>query len=231
MGFLRKHQKKLFLVITVITIASFSFFGAVTPQAVTEEKPKKIGEKMDGSQIYDKDVKGVVELLQIGGGHLLKTDFIEGGIFSLLAEKYFEQIAPEFKDRLEKAKAASFYSHPQAPFISAIQVWSRYSPQLAKHLREVKAGSCSASTFAAYAKLYVEEQNFPPELLRSILLYEQQNMGSISPDPQLSDSRNLALFGHYTFEDWFGREFSTFLGKFILNTAVIAHENGYRVSL
>ncbi|MBP7074891.1 MAG: hypothetical protein KBA81_05845 [Rhabdochlamydiaceae bacterium] len=230
MQFLRKHQKKLFLVIAGVTLISFAFFGTSSAFGAREIEDKKIGKTIDGSTIYEKDLRALTQLLSQGSSDILRTDLIDTGVFSLLAEKYFGELQGDFSEKLEKAKTAVFYSHPQAPFINAIQVWNRFSPMLAHDLKEVQAGSVNAKTFSTYAKLYLDQQAFPPELLRTILLYEQKNYSWIAPDYQLGDTRALALFGYHTFEEWFGARFSDILGKFILNTAAIAEKKGYKVS-
>ncbi len=230
MQFLRKHQTKLFLLIAGVTLISYAFFGSSSSFGAREVEDKKIGKTIDGSAIYEKDVKMLTQLVSQGSSDILRTDLIETGVFSLLAEKYFEQIQSDFSEKLEKAKTSVFYSHPQAPFINALQVWNRFSPMLAYDLKEVQAGSVNAKTFSTYAKLYLDQQAFPPELLRTILLYEQKNYSWITPDYLLSDTRALTLFGYHSFEEWFGTRFSEIIGKFILNTAALAEKRGYKVS-
>ncbi len=231
MQFLRKHQKKLFIVIAIMTVASFAFFGNSSNFAGREVEDKKVGKNLDGSPIYEKQLRGLAQFLSMGAGDIMRSDFIETGAFSLLAEKYFDEIQGDFQERLQKARTATFYTHPQAPFLNAMQVWNRFSPQLVQDLRQVQAGGVDAKTFSAYAKLYLDQQVFPPELLRTILLYEQQNYSWITPDYSLGDTRALVLFGYHTFEEWFGSRFSNILGKFILNTASIAEKKGYKVTL
>ncbi|MGH2638816.1 MAG: hypothetical protein ACRDF4_05980, partial [Rhabdochlamydiaceae bacterium] len=214
----------MFILIALMTIVSFSSF------AIREVEDKKVGKTFDGSSIYERDLRALTQFLSMGNSDILKSDLIETGAFSLLAEKYFGEIEGDFQGKLQKARTATFYSHPQAPFLNAIQIWNRFSPQLMHDLKEVQVGSVSAKTFSTYAKLYLDERAFPPERLRAILLYEQQNYPWITPDYQLGDTRLLALFGYHTFEEWFGSRFSDILGQFILNTAAIAEKKKYKVS-
>lgn len=230
MQFLRKHQKKLFIVIALMTFASFAFFGNSSSFGVREVEDKKVGKTIDGTAIYDRDLKALTQFLSMGSSDIMRSDLMETGAFSLLAEKYFGEIEGDFQEKLQKARTATFYSHPQAPFLNAVQVWNRFSPQLVQDLRLVQAGSVNPKTFSTYAKLYLDQQAFPPELLRTILLYEQQNYSWITPDYQLGDTRYLSLFGYHSFEEWFGPRFSDILGKFILNTASLAEKKGYKVS-
>ena len=230
MQFLRKHQKKLFIVIVIIMFASFAFFGGSSGMPSREIENKKVGKTVDGKSIYERDLRALTQFLSMGSSEMLRSDLIETGAFSLLAEKYFGEIQEEFQERLQKAQTATFYSHPQAPFINAVQVWNRFSPQLVHDLRDVQSGSLTPKTFSTYSKLFLDQQAFPPELLRTILMYEQQNYSWITPDYSLGDTRHLSLFGYQTFEEWFGSRFSDILGKFILNTASLAEKKGYKVS-
>src|SRR3569832_1578697 len=146
MQFLRKHQKKLFILIAVITALSYLSYGG-----------RDIEEKQGG---HESDLRAVTELLSLGTSDVLKTDLVETGVISLLAEKYFDEIKPDFSEKLEKAKTATFYSHPGAPFINAMQVWNRFSPVLVRDLKAVQAGSLDPKTFSTYAKLYLDQVAF-----------------------------------------------------------------------
>jgi hypothetical protein len=230
MQFLRKYQKILFLVIAIMTVGSFAVSGNFSGAASAAEE-KKIGKTLDGTAIYDRDLKALTHFISLGSNDVLRSDLIDSGAFSLLAEKYFAEIQGDFQEKLQKAKAAVFYSHPQAPFINAVEVWNRYYPPLVQHYQELLSGSLNAKTFSTYAKLYVDQQVFSPELLRTILMYQQHDYKGLPPDYKLNDIRAVSLFGYQTFEEWFGPRFSDILGKFILNTAALAEKKGYKVSL
>ncbi len=230
MKFLRRNQKKVFLVVVIVMFMSFAFLGTQSTVSDREVEDKKIGKTVDGSPIYERDIRALMRLLSIGSSDILRTDLLETGVFSSIAEKYFGEIEGDVQERLQKARTATFYSHPQAPFLNAYEVWNRFCPQLTVHLKEVQTGSCNAKTFLTYAKLYLDQQAFPPEMLRTILMYEQQNYSWMTPDYQLRDTRYLSLFGYQTFEEWFGSRFSDLLGKFILNIAALAKKKGYKVS-
>lgn len=230
MNFLRKHQKKMFIVITVMIIASFCFFGTSATIATREIADKKLAEAIDGSPIMERELHAMVRFLTMGTNEMLSNDFISAGLISILAERYFDEIKDEFQERLEKAKRFSSYAHPQAPFLSASQVWNRIIPQLPRHLAEVQQGDLSPKTFSTYCDLYLDQTIFPPEMLRRYLIYQQQQVSWVSPDMGLSDSRHLALFGYQSFEEWFGPRFTEILGKFLFNAAAIAEQKGYKVT-
>ncbi len=230
MNFLRKHQKKLFIAITVMIIASFTFFGTSATLGTHEIPDKKIGVTINGSPIMERELHAMIRFLSMGTNELLKNDLMSTGLTAILAERYFDELKDEFQERLEKARRFTPYSHPQAPFLSASQVWSRFIPQLPVHLAEVQKGDLSPKTFAAYCDLYLDQIAFPPEILRRILAYQQQQYSWVSPDMGLSDTRRLALFDYQSFEEWFGPRFTEVLGKFLFNAAAIAEEKGYKVT-
>jgi GcvH upstream region-like protein len=230
MNFLRKHQKKMFIVITVMIIASFCFFGTSATLATREISDKKLAQALDGSPIMERELHAMVQFLSMGTNEMLKNDFISTGLMSILAEQYFDELKGEFQERLDKSKRFSGYVHPQAPFLSAAQVWNRFIPQLPQHLAEVQQGDLSPKTFSSYCDLYVDQVTFPPETLRRVLMYQQQQFSWISPDMGLSDARHLALFGYHSFEEWFGPCFTEILGKFLFNAAAIAEQKGYKVT-
>jgi GcvH upstream region-like protein len=230
MNFLRKHQKKMLIVITVMIIASFCFFGTSATLATREIPDKKLAEAIDGSPIMERELHAMVRFLSIGKNEMLSNDFISAGLMTILAERYFDEIKDEFQERLEKAQRFSSYVHPQAPFLSASQIWNRFIPQLPRHLAEVQQGDLSPKTFSIYCDLYLDQTIFSPEMLRRYLIYQQQQVSWVSPDMGLSDSRHLALFGYHSFEEWFGSRFTEILGKFLFNAAAIAEQKGYKVT-
>lgn len=231
MNFLRKHQKKLFIVISVMVIASFSFFGTFSTMNTHEIPDKKIGQAVDGSAIMERELQAMIRFMSIGTNEALKNDLISTGLTTILAERYFGEIQDEFKERLERAKRWTPYAHPQVPFLSATQVWSRHSPKLAYDLGQVQDGELTPETFAKYSELYLDQVAFPPDLLRRVLLYQQQQFSWIPPDRELADERYLALFGYHSFEEWFGTRFTQLLGKFLFNAAAVSSERGHKVSI
>ncbi len=231
MSFLRKHQKKMLIVVTVMIIVSFIFVGTSSTLAGRDIPDKKIGVALDGSSIMERELNALVRFLTMGSNDMLKSDLMSTGLTTILAERYFEELKPDFEERLEKTKRFTPYAHPQAPFLSAQQIWSMYIPELPAHLAAVQQGDLSPKTFSAYSDLYLDQVAFPPELLRRVLIMQQQQFSWVSPDWNLSDARHLALFGYQSFEEWFGPRFTEILGKFLFNAAAIAEKKGYKVTI
>lgn len=228
MIYLRKHQKKLLVIVTVMIIASFTFFGTVNHLRGPEIPSREIGKAVDGSSIRERELQAMIRFLSLGSHETLKNDFFSTGLLTILAEKYFSDVQGDFQERWEKAKRFAPFSHPELPFLSAALVWDRFAPELVRHLDEVKQGPPNASTFAVYIQLYFDQLKFPPEMLARILQYQYQQFNGARSN---FDPRYLSLFGFQNFEEWFGPRFTEILGKFFWNGAVIAEERGYRVTL
>ncbi len=231
MNFLRRHQKKLVLVVSVATLASFTFFGVFNPLPSQGVIDKQVAQALDGSPIMQRQLRAMITFLSLGSHEWIREDLASTGMISILADRYFDKIKDEFQVKLDKVKRSNPYVNPRYPLLKALQVWNQFIPQLPKHLKEVQEGDPSAKTFSIYCDLYLDQVAFPPELLRKILLYKQQKNGSSSPDISLQNPQNLALFGHLSFEEWFGTCFTELLGEFFVNAAIIAEEKGYKVSL
>jgi GcvH upstream region-like protein len=228
--FLRKHQRLLFLIIAIMTIASFSFFGTVTT-LMSEQRPpdRQIAKSIDGSPIMEQEVRSMVQFFSLGNRTPIESDFLTTGLGAILAERYFDTIQEEFSTRLEKAKRYQPYRHPQFPLISAEEAWKRFLPQMRDHLAQVKAGTPSPETFNLYTRLYLDQVAFTPEILRRVLSYEQNRYPGVQPDPAIETSR-LALFGFQSLEEWFGTNYLEKISLFLINTSKIAEEKGYAIS-
>lgn len=230
MKFLRKHQRSLLIVISVMTIASFSFFGTFgTFSANDKVVDKEIAQAIDGTPIMQRDVQSMVRFLSFGNADVVERDLLATGMASILAERYFDAIQDEFQLRLDKIKHYKTYVHPQAPFLNAEEVWKRFIPQMMLHLADLKRDEASPQTFALYCRLYLDQVAFPPDILKRVLSYHQQQYGWIQEDPMMTEER-LSLFGFQSLEEWFGEEFMRRACFFFINTALMAQEKGYTIS-
>jgi GcvH upstream region-like protein len=230
MKFLRKHQRLLFMIIAVMTIASFSFFGTFGTFISDDRAPdREIAKAVDGSPIMEREVQAMVRFFSFGSSTAIEHDFLSTGMGTILAERYFDKIKSDFEPRLEKTKRYQPYRHPQAPFISAEGAWKQFLPQMNDHLGRVKQGDLSPETFSAYIALYLDQTAFTPELLQRVLSYQQKQYQGVQPDPAIEPSR-LALFGFHSLEDWFGPTYLELLSVFLINTSKIAEERDYSIS-
>jgi hypothetical protein len=174
--FFRRFEKQIFGVVAVLVISSFLFFG-------TFEVLFRSGQGSGGRE-------ELIQALDQGYGDA----WLSRGVGEVLLEKAVID--------WEKVESWKPYVHPQAPFISALAIWERVSPDWssewtkARHHREK----------GAMLQLYCLQRNFPPDLLRRFLAYQQTEAGWVRPDPRLYQG-DLSLFSFRRLSDWFGLEF------------------------
>src|SRR5690606_26144463 len=136
-----------------------------------------------------------------------------------------------FEKRLEKAKRFQPYVHPEAPFLSAKNVWDHFAPDLSGEIEALqKEPSANFDVFSHLEKLYLYQCRIHPEMLRQILVYQHRQYPWLQVDQRLNFD-DLALFGYHSAADWFGHNFVDLIAEFILNAAALAVEKGYQVSL
>ena len=247
LDFFRRYQKGLFIVITIVIIISFSFFG--TFQAVhgrdVEDKPAFTA--VDGSKVLSSELNDMVLFLSqdsydtmfsaspFAGNALndgaLAHDIIDTGLATVIVGSYLEEVGADQQVKLEREKRYKTYQHPRAPFISASQVWNYYAPDIAKNLAKMNAqeNAKSMEAFKARVNLFSAERKFPPSYLKQFLRYQETMHKWLSPDANLANY-DLALFGYHNAQDWFGRRFIELAAEFIINAARFAESKGYTVT-
>lgn len=244
---LRKYQRYIFIFVTVIIIASFSFFGTFSTFDEGEKRVDRvIGHAIDGSPMHLLEVKQLAHFIstdredmpQGRGGipnltndGVVRYDFLGTHLADLLVESYFEPLRGEIQMRLDKAKRFRPYAHPEAPFLSARAVWERFLPSINQELDALqKEEVASPGVFSRLSVLCQQQSYFHPEVLRRMLVYQHQQCPWLNIDQRLS-YEDLSLFGFHTAAEWFGHDFLDLVAQFILNGAAAAQEKGYRVSL
>ncbi|HSX11856.1 MAG TPA: hypothetical protein VLF94_09090 [Chlamydiales bacterium] len=245
--FFRKYQRYFFLVITVVVIASFSFFGTYsTFGGETERRDYVVGRAVDGSPMMLSEIQKLSRFISTdredslqGRGvppnfcnnGVIRYDFLKVKLADLLVAEYFEALKGDFDARLDKAKRFRPYAHPEAPQLSAKAVWDRLIPPLSAELEALQAESVvGKSTFTHLSRLYQCQSHLQPEMLRRILVYQHQQYPWLTIDQRLS-YEDLALFGFHSASDWFGHNFVDLVAEFILNVSTVAEEKGYTVSM
>lgn len=245
--FLRRHQRYFFVVITIVIVISFSFFGTYSTLEHPSYGDHVVSTSVDGQKVYHSDIEEMslfigsdaVDKLVWGGewgpnflnDGVIVRDFLQTGLAEQLVEAYRLNLTQELQQRLEKEKRYNLYSNPLAPFISAETIYGYFAPQIPETMSDLKSASDAASpaAFQARAQLYLAERSFPARALRQVLKYQEQQYGWVKPDPTL-DRTDLSLFGYHTLEDWFGPKFVRLISQFIINAAKIAERQGYRVT-
>jgi len=245
--FFRKYQKIFFIIITVVIIISFSFFGTYSALSSTERSDPVAFTTVDGSRVARSELEEMVAFIStdsqdklLFGGQwgpnflndgVLKHDFLENGLAPLLLARHRDKLRRDLEQRHAKEKHFALYSHPQAEFLSVETAWSYFAPQMKGHFAKLKRAQDPASeeAFEARRALFLGEKQLPAPMLKRLLAYQERQYPWLSPDPALPYA-DLSLFGHHTFEDWFGPRFLRLAAQFIINSARIAEREGYRVT-
>src|SRR5579872_2037973 len=112
MNFLRKHQKKMLIIVTVMIIASFTFFGTASTLNSRDIPDKKVAVALDGSPIMERELQVMIRFMAMGRHEMLKDDLMMAGLTTILAERYFDEFKGDFEEKLEKARRFTPYAHP-----------------------------------------------------------------------------------------------------------------------
>lgn len=229
--FFRKYQRFFMILVAVIIVISFSFFGAyVSMDSLEKKKDFVVGKAIDGSDLRYSEVRQLSSLMGMqGSGGLFDRAFLKTGTADLLSKTYFDALQGEWRSRLSKARAARFYVHPAAPFLDARGVWSQLAPGLIDEVQKLQSlDEADSQFFSIWSNIYSLQQSIPSELVRRVLLY-QQNQAGLPMDSRLLNI-DFALFDCKTLEDWFGRNFIDLASQVILNGAALAKQQGMKVS-
>lgn len=247
LGFFRKYQRYFFVVITIVIVISFSFFGTYSTLGSDQWREQVAFTAVDGSDVtrYELDEMAVFlssdneDKILFGGAWgpnflndgVIRKDFLETGIGEELIVAYIDGIQEDLQRRHEKEKKFQLYSHPQAPFLSVANVWGYFAPQMKTFFDTIQKADDPAHPKAIDARiqLFLAEKKVPQSTVKQLMKYQERQYNWISPDPNLART-DLSLFGYHTVEDWFGPRFVRLVSQFIINTAKIAEEKGYSVS-
>lgn len=239
--YFRKHQRKFFIVITVVVIISFSFFGTFSLlQDYTHAPNDKVyATAFDGSKLMESDVKQMSYFLSsdqgMEGGNLLndgviRKDFIETKFAHSIFANYFKTLQPQLSQIFEKMRRFQPYEHPNAPFLSASLLWERFHPKINENMKLVKQKtSFGAEEFNLLSDLYLQQYEFPASALKRWVLFQLKQNPQIPFDQRLYND-DLTLFGFHTAADWFSQEFVDIASQFILNGAILAEKEGYKIT-
>jgi len=245
--FFRRYQKFFFLVITIVIVISFSFFGTFQAMQGRHVEDKVAFTAIDGSKIYTSELNDMVAFLSRDASDIyvslnpfaanalndgvIAEDILQTGLGQVIAKQYLEQIGDELQPKLEREKRYVSYRHPKAPFLSAEQVWAYYAPDIKTNITELqKSDDAKAQkAFRVRTALYLAQRNFPPAYLKQFLRYQESMHKWLSHDPAL-DHQDVSLFGYHNVQEWFGRRFIELSAECIINAAKMAEQKGYMVN-
>lgn len=243
MQFFRKYQRIFFIVLTVIIIASFSFFGTysafasrevddpvmVSHERIGDVRASEMGawERFLGSDAEDKWLSGGVWGPNFLNDGVLKKDFLQTGLAEEVAEPFIEKLGLSAK--VEREKRFTGYVHPKASFVSAEAAWNLFAPKINEQLQVLKKAQDEKALLGAKVALYLEERKFPAPFLRQVLMYQQGQYEWIVQDPALQQ-KDLSLFGYHTLEDWFGPHFLRLCAQVVMHSAKVAEAKGFKIT-
>ena len=245
--FFRKHQRFFFIIIAFFIIVTFAFFGTNTSlREVKKVKDKQIAVALDGSKIKLSDIDVLSYFIATDSSDtsvsqnslrpnlfndgVLRNDFIQSGLAKALFEKYFDKLKPSLKRQFTKVQSFTPYSHFYNSDISAKSVWENFNPTILEKLNEIqKEKEVSIKFVSLLIDLYLEEMKFPSEYLKRILIYQERQSKSRQQDIRLYQD-DLSLFGFKNAMEWFGKDFLDLVSQVIINSSVVASQNGYKVS-
>lgn len=246
--FFRKYQRYFFIVIAVVIVISFSFFGThqtINTPSKVDDRP--IGKAIDGSNLMRNELDEMIRFLWSDRSDLtlaekgimpnffndgvVRNDLLDSGIGTLLVTSYFDELKEELTERMQKHQQFRPYHHPTAPFISVENLWAQVLPAQKVNLDYFMSDvdEMTPETFGLLVDLYLGESVFPPNILREYLTFQQKHYNWIEPDPAL-ERINLNIFQCRCVEEWFGPRFLELSAQFISNAALLAKKKGYKVS-
>ncbi len=247
LAFFRKYQKAFFIFTTAIIVISFTFFGmigsmggvapakevplikAIDGSTVSVQKVQRMTQFLSSSQQDLKDDKmPSVNLLNPG---VLETQFLEGALGRLLAEKISLRLQSDVEQAIEKAASFQSYRHVSSPFISAESIWTQFAPESVNIVRELLTRSSSLSfsrKFELLSQGYLQHQAVPTGFIRKVLSYQAQQ-AQAEQDVSLPYA-DLSLLGLHSARDWLGESYIKAAAQVIINGAASAKRFGFKVS-
>ncbi len=247
MQFLRKYQRYIFILITAFIVISFSFFGTFSLQWGGQKKQEvRIAQLLGGAPLTYSAIEKMSRFLfsdseslptmrerfmpNLFNDGIIQKEFLESKIADLLVQNYFEEMKPHLHLILERTKRFVPYAHPEAKALSSMEVWNQFAPSIALGVLELKKEKeVSNGLFSHLVSLYLAEKKFPPEMLRRVLIYQQNQHPSLPVDMRLVQE-DFSLFCLHSISDWFGQNFIDMISQFVLQVASVAKEKGYQVS-
>lgn len=240
--FFRKYQKLILSTVFVLMVASIAFVGTYSTLSPTEmeQEDRVWGVGLDGNEILESQYDGYVRLLERGkeerglipegqvavlfNDGVFQKDFIETGLLQELAARHWEEIAPEFAERLKKVRAYRFFSHPALPGISLEKMWGAISPEVLRLVKTLQKtenkedddqllSSATLENFALYLQLFEWQNHMPPSFVKKLLFYYARQQLSTATSEALQIEQALyqdlinadfSLFHFHTLEEWFG---------------------------
>ncbi|SCA58965.1 hypothetical protein AB751O23_BN_00080, partial [Chlamydiales bacterium SCGC AB-751-O23] len=244
---LRRHQRALFIFITVFIIISFTFFGTSETQSISYSNDE-IGSTLEGNTLFYKDVEVMRSFLKydledqgnsenIFGGNffndgVLKEDFFKSGLAAVLITNYQDVFKDSLTGKHKAEKNFTLYQHPYIKTLGTAHIWKDFSPQLLEHYQKLNNTSnpLDSESVNSRIQLYLAEKKFNQDLLKRFIYFEEsRNQSKGVPRDAYLMRRDLSLFNYKNIDDWFSDKFLNISAQFIYNVADLAEAKGYSV--
>lgn len=245
--FIRKYQSYIYLMVTIVIVISFSFFGTYNSIVTNPVRDQVVFTAVDGEAVRRNELDEMVMFISTDNfdkqlyhglwgpnflnNGVIREDLLKTGLANLLVSAYSNDLNQELEVKFQKEQAYRPYTHPQVKFISQESIWSTYAPKINQSFQKfISQTKGSPDTiFPLKVDLFVSEMEFPSYYSRYFLESQEKQYKFVTHDPNL-DRKDLSLFGYRTVEDWFGPRFVRLSAQFIMNAAKIAEEKGYLVT-
>ncbi len=243
LALLRKYQKSIFIVTTLVVISTFVFYGAFRANRGIIAQNKHIKENVlyqtsQGVKVTDADIRQMAAFLNeevdsfsqtpinMFNGQFVSHYLFEAGIGTSLGTEFFSDIEASLITKFQKMQNYQPYVHPAWPMMSAEKIWEIFAPDLAQAYKEFKSyENPDRDMFAVVQKLFLQATHLPSSFLQQILLAYQNQNPQLPKDPALHH-QDLSLFHAHNLSDWFGKEYLDIVAQFVINTASMAKEKG-----
>ncbi|GEM_PF-1470444 len=245
--FFRKYQRFFFLIVTIVIVISFSFFGVMNTMMNTPTVDPDTVSLIDGRKVKRSELEAMALFLgtdakdkQNWGGAwgpnflndgMVQNEFLRTGLILEVAAAFPHLFEKDLNTRASKERRFTLYRHPKADFISVESAWGYLAPEMKNQYRTMQIGEnpLSKEELQARVNLYLGERALSPLMVKQMLMYQKKQYSWVPEDPNLARA-DLSLFGYHTFEDWFGSRMLRLLSLVVLNGAKEAERQGFHVS-
>lgn len=225
----RRYQKFIFIVVTLVVIMTFVFFGTyqafLPTHQETESEDVTAYVTPQGRMVGSRELAMLARLLSREG---VGSDLIPANLCSRqwvsryfltpdLAAQWIDSKAPDLAEKWQREKMYQPYQHPERADLSVGTFWSFLAPELPQKLKELQTASSVEETIAARVALYHLQERAPPRFVSQLLRYRVQEAG-FEMDPRLARG-DIALFGYTDLMDWFGEASFLRLARIVIRGA------------
>lgn len=242
--FLRTYQRILFLILTVIIVISFVFFGTYgTFMNAPSDEEAVVFKTADGQAvtrgsferlkrflIFDADViPSATAFPNYLNAGFLQKELVQTGALEEIALKNWQSVGSELEAKLVQEKSWRPFTHSENESISSLNVWQIFAPAIPENLVKLKNAQEPQEVLKAHFALMKAEKNFPEPYLAQILSWQENKQKGLTSEVE-QQRGCLSLFGYKDSLDWLGHKLYETTIYAILELAAKAKKEGLTVS-